>query len=203
MRGAKPPPTQSRPPSSGATRHLLPAGERGPESACPSKRAGSLRPAQTSQKTLARCLRPATDRLPTNHCNRSTMRLPTVRRRRGTPSSPQRGEVPSECEAMRGPSARRPLASPPSSGATRHLLPDGEKRDGQRLPSKTEKGGEFPPGPDLATRKQRPGVSSRPPAPYPPGPHAVRRFSGPAYSRPRVSLPRLSPHRPRPPLHAP
>ena len=150
----------------------------------------------------ARSLRPANVRPLSDRCNRSTIRLPTMRRRWGTPSSPPRGEVPSACEAMRGRShsTRREA---PSSGAPRHLLPAGETRDGQRLPSRTEKAGSFLPAPTLRTKERRPGVSSRPPAPYPPGPHAVRRFSGPAYSRPRVSLPRLSPHRPRPPLHAP
>ncbi len=125
-----------RPPHPALRATFSPLGRRGPESACPSKKGWESPAGQTSQKTLAGRLRPATDRLPTNHCNRSTMRLPNMRRRRGTPSSPQRGEVPSECEAMRGPSARCPLASPPSSGATRHLLPDGEKRTGERLPSK-------------------------------------------------------------------
>ncbi len=137
-----------RPPHPALRATFSPLGRRGPESACPSKRAGSLRPTQTSQNTPAGSLRQATVRRRTNHCHRSTMRLPNMQRRRGTPSSPPRGEVPSACEAMRGPSARRPLASPPSSGATRHLLPAGEKRTGERLPFK--KGREPPAGPDFA-----------------------------------------------------
>ena len=54
-----------------------------------------------------------------------------------SPSSPQRGEVPSECEAMRGATARAGAIRnhsegglrAPSSGALRHLLPAGEKRE--------------------------------------------------------------------------
>jgi hypothetical protein len=42
-----------------------------------------------------------------------------------SPSSPQRGEVPSECEAMRGRSTREAPSSDPSG----HLLPAGEKRE--------------------------------------------------------------------------
>ncbi|KQY02062.1 hypothetical protein ASD36_18300 [Rhizobium sp. Root1334] len=56
------------------------------------------------------------------------------------PTSPQRGEVPSESEVMRGPfRTLRNGRTAPSSGPAGHLLPAGEKRKqaAARLPSST------------------------------------------------------------------
>ena len=48
---------------------------------------------------------------------------------RQSPSSPQRGEVPSEDEAMRGAFSKTQSYPAPSSGPSGHLLPAGEKRE--------------------------------------------------------------------------
>ncbi len=121
--GAEATPLVAKAPSSGAPRHLLPDGE---------KRTGQRLPSETKigrESPPGHCLtafKPlqSLDNAVTDHATPA-----------GHPLLPS-GE---KCRVKRGDEGGEAIvfsAIAPSSGATRHLLPAGEKRTGQRLPSK-------------------------------------------------------------------
>ncbi len=182
----------ARSPSSGATRHLLPREE---------KRSGYRLPS-TRRAVLAL---PMSDSFQTTAFARQCGVRPCGAG--GEHPLLPHGEKMPEGQ-MRGAKPLYSPQSPPHPALRVPFSPSGEEvpmpsaLHQARWPARAKEPG-IAPGPTLAVKKQRPEIAPRPPAPYPPGPRAFRRFSGPAYSRPRVWHARQCPHRPRRPPRGP